>query len=535
MRSVRHSLALASLLLALTATQAQANGFCPDWFARLIHARQEVTKPQRTIPEIEAELLAEAKHPYRTGHYLNEPTNEIRAFANVLNRPVNEISDWVKSEEHALYLYQHLEDFGKRADEVLDYLLQENVYFAYSGKVRGPPATLVTYSLEKETKNPAVTLYYRTPAYPEDKWMDLAQSERVSALSAQVSRFDEKKFLSPEVVPPTGLKPSYLGGYSQEFSGFIPGKKGSVPITYEFAHRSYEIDRKRLMRDLNDLSSQLGETDSFHVHIVFDLPKKYPKHPEFIAWTKQAEDYLYLSGMEEGLHGNDLTSLPGMPGPLWVDKLLLPFENWFKFGRKTLPSSPGVIGRRNFKFFTMGIRGQLYGPSRSGDWVKVGLELRDPTRKLEKWSDTIEKIGSSVEQKIWEKQDLAHAHSNRMQLGQTKDLSTRQLVELGIEENYAAEIAAAIPTIDIPLRKFEAASFFNYRTGTAFTPNAPTQARIVAAREKFIQELFKVYREIKDMRERRVTYEPEELAMAILMDLSTWAKEARVSELFSGI
>lgn len=169
---------------------------------------------------------------------------------------------------------------------------------------------------------------------------------------------------------PTKNKPAGLGGFSLELSDAT--RKG---WSWEIAHKKFEISRHRIMGQVRDLAKFFGETHSFHFHIVFELPKKYAHFSSFSRWFKTVNDYLYLRGLEEGLHGNYLTNVVNDSRDMgWIEKIKSTFS---QAPSTKLLEKLSSVTRFGSKFFSMGLRGgDMYGPASSPEAVKVGLELR---------------------------------------------------------------------------------------------------------------------------------------------------------------
>ncbi|HWU42806.1 MAG TPA: hypothetical protein VN132_05180, partial [Bdellovibrio sp.] len=225
---------------------------------------------------------------------------------------------WVTSEEKALFLYDQLNKVGlSNFKEELDYLQQNNVYFIEGRKTGNG---LLTYAFEKEGITTDITLFYRPPKIPEQTWLDMSEEDRFAILKKVPIQL--KTFVGENVIAPTGLKPNFVGGYSQELSNSTLKGYG-----WEISHKKYEINRQRLMREIREIAGIFKSTHSFHVHIVFELPKKYERYKDFIYWYKQVNDYLYLKGLEEGLHGNYLTGVANIAADMsWGERI----ADWFR-------------------------------------------------------------------------------------------------------------------------------------------------------------------------------------------------------------
>ncbi len=501
------------------------------------------------------ERVQEAADPYSTAFYLDKGhagvraplTGELLSFESLVQSRKSRAQlakgaeDWVKSNEHALYLFQHLAEFGPARDSVLEYLRLKTEYFKDVGRIRGPPYTAVTYAFEKETRNPVSTLFYKLPRFTDKEWGDLPEEERVSLLKAATG-LKEKVFLPASVVAPTALKPNYLGGYSQEFSG-IPGTPG-YRLVWEFAHRSYEFSREKLLAEMRDISELLGnsksrkkgsEANSFHVHVVFELPVHYAGFKKFVAWSKQLNDFLYLSGIEEGLHATSLTRIPnfGKRQGFFSKVLRLIFPKLIRSAG--LPDSLAEINARSFKFFTAGLRRNIYGEASDPEFTKVGIELRDPTRDLGQWSRLVTGVGRAVENQIWESGNFAAGHEPGLLYLRSGESSDRgRLVALGIDVDVAAKMLSAEPNLLIGLERFETAKYYDYTDGQYSAPDEAMAGQIIKAREGYIENLKGTAREITALQKSGDPASAELIEAAIRMSISEWAGRAKVSRLFAG-
>ncbi|MGK5089659.1 hypothetical protein WDW86_19065 [Bdellovibrionota bacterium FG-2] len=430
---------------------------------------------------------------------------------------------------HALYLYQNLADFGGRAGPVLAALISENKYFARVGRIRGPPETLMTYAFEKETRKADVTLMYKDPSLTDKQWGALPELNRVERLSKLISF--PKTAMPADRIAPTQLKPQYLGGISEE---------SLTPTLYEFAHRNFEMDPAQLAAQMIEVSTLLKETD-FHVHLVFDLPVHYEQMIAFSNWMKHLNDYLYFAGMEEGLHGSQLVQVAE---PARDPKTLKGFfervtsflpEAGLGIGTR-LPNRIESVGNRNFKFFSASLRAGIYGKSKRPQFKKIGIELRDVTRDMQKWHPLIGKVGVSARARIWESEYFPQkAGANELLLsGKMGDSEKVVLRQEGFRPEFLTALEAADPMCGVPLRGFEMARFRDYPAGTYRHATADQATRITKAREGYFKSLRELQREWGEFVQKGEKVAPEELSGAIRISLTEWANAAKISELYSG-
>lgn len=477
--------------------------------------------------------IQEAKNPYHPGHYVvTELADEIGrnqallAFEDLVQsghstgRLVQEVRHWVNSADRARYLYQQLDEFKERAGPILEYLRLESEFFRRVLPVRGPPHTLVTYAFEKETRKPEATLMYRHPAYTDEQWLALAPETRKILLVN--ATHVEKVRLPASVIAPTALKPRSLGGYSQEYSHSGTG------LLWEFVHHSYDIDPEQLLANMRDVSGALKERDGFHVHVVFELLKRYAHMPQFSEWVKQLNDYLYLMGLEEGLHHSDLAQLPEAAPPRyslqWLLERVLPPSR-----SDSLPALLSDVDYYRFKFFGAAVRAAHYGPSRSPSHQRVAIELRDSTRRMERWERYVAQVGRSVAERVWEERTARRPDEISLTLRVTR-ADIRRLTEIGLSRAMAKRLARIEPTILIPFLPFESSSYYDYRAKAHRGCPADVAVRVVETRVVFARALLGIERELESVR-----HEDEDIKAALRMTLSEWAREARVGELFSGV
>ncbi len=475
----------------------------------------------------------QARDPYNTAAHLGsgDPVRRVRQLIEFdtlvrardvsLGSFVKRVSHWADSPDRALYVYEHLEELGPRAGPVFAYLCAMNEFFKNVGRVRGPPRTLVTYAFEKETRNPDVTLWYRDPRMTDDEWFALPKAERRERLDGLVGD-RTKTFHSAGRIAPTRRKPPYFGGFSQE-SGM--GRN----ILYEFAHRGFEIDPKRLVGEMRDVAGKLKETDAMHAHVVFELPEYYERMGDFAIWAKHLNDYLYLAGMEESLHWTDLSTIAEAAPPAHVR----PSRE-----RREIPNLMELVNTYDFKFFNAGIRaGPHYGRSNTRGFRKVAVELRDVSRDLDKWEGYIGAVGAAARARIWESRDAGDPRRAKEILLtlRTRLQDFELLKNLGLSDRNASDMLEADPTVLIPLRKFEEALYYDYGTKEYRSCPPETAARIIAARKAYVADLLGTQKGLDDNFARGEYTEPEDLKTAIRWSLTDWAKAARVSELYRGV
>gem|GEM_PF-954934 len=127
--------------------------------------------------------------------------------SQIQNRAVK-MNDWVKSEEHALFLYDLMNRSGLNLFKTeLEYLHKKNAYFVESKRTGDG---FVTYSFEKEGNSADISLLFRPPTIPEHQWLEMPEAQRIALL--RNVRIPLKTFTKASVVMPTDLKPAAVGG-----------------------------------------------------------------------------------------------------------------------------------------------------------------------------------------------------------------------------------------------------------------------------------------------------------------------------------
>lgn len=535
----------ANLATLLSAVGRAASAKNLNEFKYLTLVYSQPTKYKEYSPEIIRSAFAKVEKslsPYSAGHELGGnrksfgSMDEILALQKIMHDPdgaAEAANFWVKSPAHAVYLYQNLGEFGKSATAVLGYLIDRNEFFKRVGRVRGPPNTVVTLAFEKETRKKEISLLYRDARMTDDDWMKLDEDERYQRLEALIVK--TKVATAPDVVAPTSLLPESAGGLMRE-----PLPSGEANL-FEFAHKGYEIDPARITKGMNEVSGLFKEND-FHVHLVFDLPKKYSQMPEFTSWLKQSNDYLYLKGMEE--HGAHASKYIGIPEPALKRFSLANARKKIRLmlnpGSETsltkgLPTTVSEIDRQNFKFMGAGLRRNIYGESNNPAFTKVGVELRDATRDMGTWEKLVNKFHASVSAKIWENPSLAKAPIEVVLTPKPLPAELALLTQNGFSKEFIEIVTKAEPTFTIPLKPFEKGSYRDYHNNGFRTAHPGSAERIAAAREKYLSELKLVQKELEDYKAKGEAVDPDNIQLALRMTMSEWAREARVSTLFEGI
>ena len=501
-----------------------------DWLNNLSPTEKDKLKIKKNLLKKDlADMDSKLSLVYsiRESEHLNDSQKNLKEVLEMYSLFIKEegakkfkkFNQWVKSDAHALYLYDHISQAGLEPNkDLLRYLVSYNEYFKKSNGTRGPPFTLITYSFEKESKKSNIADWYKVAGVDDKEWFQLDPDVRLEKLK-KVTNI-KKKGVADSIITATETKPLFLGRYSQE----LPGADNS--FAWEIANKKYEIDLSRTMNQVKTVANTFKENHSFHTHVVFDIPKGYKHFDKFQIWSKQANDYLYLKGMEEGLHGNSLTNIAHFPDDpsVKLDKTI----------SVKLPKTLNQINYQSHKFFSMGIRTEIYGNSPLNDHIKLGLELRDTTRNLDTLTNHMHKISDSVSGFRWENWDLANKKEDFVFLRPDPKLIEDKLDSV-LSKNFRRLLIDLDINTSIPLLDFENATYFNFKTQKMVPVTEEQKARFIKGREHFISELKNIEAELKRMSERKESYEKEDVKMALKMTLTEWARIARASELYENL
>jgi hypothetical protein len=414
----------------------------------------------------------------------------------------------------------------------LSYLHENNVYFISSYK---SGEGFITYAFEKEGSSGDISLLYRAPEVSDDQWLSMPESERMERLKNIKIRL--KTFIDSNKIAPTGLKPDALGGYSQELNSATNTSYG-----WEVSHKKYEINLQRVLREIKDVTKIFKETHSIHAHVAFEIPQNYAEYENFIYWYKHFNDYLYLKGMEEGLHGNDLTSVANMADDMkennsWGERIQRWIQRWRGIEPLPDPLSQNIVvekqkdlGATNSKFFSAGLRGKIYGPASEGN-AKIGIELRDSTRNLNLLGHYMQSLSVSIQNRIWENSDLALVKKNSLRLTSSAPKALKEIGSL-VRPDDARLFAKVEPTVYFGLVHFENMAIYNYKTKTWQQVPPDVRARLQQARAQYEHDLVALQTELEEKKAKGEHVDDELVKLAIRMSLAGWAKQAKASELF---
>ena len=190
-----------------------------------------------------------------------EAIKELVQFLKIKSRNINAnkkremINKWVKSDAHALFIYDQLvnDQFSYDSKEMLNILTKKNPHFLNVDRLNKDPGTLITYSFEKESSHADITMMYKDPKISDEDWLELAPQIRLGRLK-RLTQYPKEKMASEQIAP-TGLKPHQLGGYSEEISDAEYSN-----YMWEVSSKRYSLDRKDLFEGIKQVSEITQET-----------------------------------------------------------------------------------------------------------------------------------------------------------------------------------------------------------------------------------------------------------------------------------
>lgn len=523
----------------------QVNGVAPSEHSlfRRFHDQVNRRQSRQTYPthiqkfaKLVDETLEGSYNPYSLAYDVRKTFKESNEFetsihlllAAMLNNTsaiarASHLNDWITSEAHALLVYDLMNSAGlKNFHDELNYLLSNSMYFIESLK---SGASLVTYSFEKEGATDDISLLFRPTEFSEKNWMAKDHAERIALLKN--AKIPSKTFIHANKIMPTDFKPEAIGGYSKEVSDHRKHDYG-----WEISHKRYEINQQRVMRQIREVALLFNQNHSLHVHVSFELPKNYAFYENFINWYKHVNDYLYLKGLEEGLHGNYLTGVANFVGDLSLnDRIRHFFEGLYT--PNTIQESQSKLSRRNSKFFSAGLRAKIYGKASSDDNVRVGIELRDTTRNLNLLDEYISHVGQGVSTRVWEKSDPKTIRRIGLRLTSNRKAAEKSLEGI-VSPRFATLFAKTDSAVSFGLHPYETQPVYDYITQAWVKVSEITARRIQEARKLYIKDLKDLEAELTALEAKGEHTESEIIQTAIRMSLSSWAKSAKAAELFQG-
>lgn len=413
-----------------------------------------------------------------------------------------QVALWKNKEEMFPYLYRKLSLFEKFKYPLLEKLKKTEESMAEAFWIDGESTpTAVTFSFEKETHTPLITDWVRPPTEKESDWLGHDHKTRKNKLDIIA--------LAGAPLQTVSGSPRYLGAPERELHmpdyATFSANNGTPPI--EIKHRSFEINLHRLFQEMREVSKQLGEENSFHVHLAF--PYGFKEKEEFKKigiWWKYLNDSLYLSGLEEGLHPSQLTRLPS---------------------REEVPTEAFDLANKQKKFFGIGFRMGLYGRSPNPGDIMVGFELRDISKTLNQFESITYAIAEGISQKKWRTFDPTQT---LQLLGSENEyyLFFDKLRDQGLSDYAINALLRVEPLLFVPLHEFD--SVIEKKSKPA---DQKTEKEIFnIASSQYLEAIGKTGKQFEDYLRQKEMIEDDILRTAVRMSLSDWAKETKPSRFF---
>lgn len=405
------------------------------------------------------------------------------------HRRVPALARWTKSPAHAAYLHELLSK-GRLSGgaALLREVALRSPAFGRAYWHREWPGVPVTFGFEKESRSPKVARLYRPSEVRPDDWPERPGEEHLSEL---VRRAHVYRALARTTEAPRALGPFRLDA-------------GTIP---EMAHRHYAIDPDDFFASVRRVAALLGETDGFHVHVVFELPKGYAHSRRLGRWWLQANHFLVFRGLEEGLVPSGRV---GIAERAEADALDTDRSAWLKM-------------------FSLGLRGGKFGPPLAAEAVRLSFELRDVTRDLDVLEADARHLAEAAVRRDWEKV-APEITLPALQLPRTP---------VGADDRAVVERLSALASpdsrklVELALAPYETATYFDYRTGGVRGVSAAARRRIVLARARFRSDLEELVQTLENPAE--VGAVSADLALHVLRwTLVEWARRARIAELYAG-
>lgn len=424
------------------------------------------------------------------------------------------ISAWIQSSHDAALVYDVL--YQSRIlefhPEILTELVSSNSFFKDAQLVQlNGHTSLISFSFEKESNSISIVNYFRTSEYSEAEWFKLSLESRYVIMQDSLAKSGSQasETVAWSVVP-NSRTPDFISRPFLEDRG-----SSQERARWEVNHKLFTLSVDQLHQNITDVNKMADKkSDSVHLHIVFSLEKTYQFFNQFREWYKALSDYSVMLSMEEGLHSSHLTSLPALGD---IVKNLSSLTGWTQ------------------KFFTIGLRsGDVYSDNPESPLRRIGLELRDITYNMDTLKAITKNISEQIQKRSWEKKATDENDPKnkvfRIEYNQEKDLA---LLSNYIHPEAALRLYGTDKNVILPLRQFEKETFFDYKTATykKLTPEQSLQVK--AARTRFISELKNLEKEYFHYKETEDSYDFGAFKAAIRWNLTEWAKQVRLSKVFS--
>jgi hypothetical protein len=201
-------------------------------------------------------------------------------------------------------------------------------------------------------------------------------------------------------------------------------------------------------------------------------------------------------------------------------------------GAIVLKEEQPALDRNSNKFFTAGLRADIYGQASRAGYMKIGIELRDSTRNLNRLEKYLLKTAKSISERVWERVNETELEASSLRLISSRGKAQRALATL-LSADDAELFSRLEPTTYFGLIDYENRRTFNYQTSSWNTVSPENAEIFKIARQEFVRDLRSLVKNIKDVRARGELVSDDEIKYALRMSLSEWGKNARPSDLFN--
>jgi len=411
-----------------------------------------------------------------------------------------ELAALADSEQQARRVYEVLPNSSAdRQPKVLLGFLGAGDFFQGVVRCRGCPTLIVTTAFEKETGHLGTLKYYKHSRFTDEQWRSLSDEERIAQISKDRWLSGEMDFTSK-----TSDAPHYFARHLMSES------LNSGHYLFEFTQDRYALTPQDTIRRIREVALWTGETHSFHVQVVGEVPRgSKSEFSKFAVWHWEANIQSMLQGMEEGLFGRALTS-----------HLKRPTEG-----------ATFDLSNSN-KLLSIGYRQGIYGASQRRDFTRIGLELRDVSRRLGVLEDLISKFLRTMAGRIWKK--AGPVTNSPLRLG---DLELREVLRSRGVSRYAIDVMNNSqdkpPILQLPLLDFKSIQVVNWKSGQMAPIDPSVLKRLDEGREYYLSGLVALGSEIDQFSRQGVSLHKDEVSRAIKIWLKEWAMKFRPKEIYS--
>lgn len=510
----------AAIILSFTTIPAQAS--C-DIFG---YIRSLFSKTDTRAPQIE-KIVKDCSKPfsYCDEIFSKDPAKRFQEISAVVNQiQNNRILDWANTNEKIAFVYKILPKYPKYSKNVIAEL-KKSPLMKKSESPTFSKDSFLTYSYEKEGKDPKISFFYKLAKYSDEEWLNLKDTERLEHLF----------HASEKEIPIVGtqFKPKSLGEFTMELDEIRARESAGKVKAYEVKHHEFELSLENHLKAVAETGNEL-DYSNLHTHIVFEIEKNYSKssNAAFFNWAKQKNDFILFKGMEEGLHPNWLTGaatkrLKKEINPLMSAKDLRDKE----FGLRTLPQSFSEIGETNHKFMAFALRADIYGDAISPYRRKIGIEIRDVSRKKDVYENFVKHVSESVTSERWINTPEKLAES--FTFNETLIFGMNELIQVNVSKPFAKKLWESNTFVALPLNSFENGKYIDYLTGKWISPTPEQSAKIIKAREKYIKAMVDLETEYHSLIQKGEKVPQDQIDLVIKMCLGEWASEAKISDFYA--